>query len=40
MTTPEISLGTRVQVTAGIGTVRWTGTNPAFATGNWVGIEL
>ncbi|KAL1412932.1 hypothetical protein Q8F55_000681 [Vanrija albida] len=40
MTTPEIPLGAKVQVTAGVGTVRWAGTNPPFATGNWVGIEL
>ncbi|TXT13518.1 hypothetical protein VHUM_00885 [Vanrija humicola] len=37
---PEIALGARVQVTAGVGTVRWVGTDPAFASGNWVGIEL
>lgn len=38
--TPEITVGARVEVTAGPGIVRWVGANPAFATGKWVGVEL
>lgn len=37
---PEIPLGARVAVAAGLGYVRWTGSNPAFSAGKWVGIEL
>nr|XP_019012815.1 dynactin 1 [Kwoniella pini CBS 10737]OCF51596.1 dynactin 1 [Kwoniella pini CBS 10737] len=40
MTTPEAPVGAKVSVTAGIGYVRWTGFNPAFAAGKWVGVEL
>jgi dynactin 1 len=40
MATPEIPVGAKVQVSSGIGYVRWTGANPKFATGNWVGVEL
>lgn len=42
MTSQEVSIvvGARVQVTAGIGHVRWVGSNPKFATGRWVGVEL
>lgn len=42
MTTPapEIPLGARVAVAAGSGYVRWTGVNPAFSAGRWIGIEL
>lgn len=34
-----LSLGTRVQVTAGVGYVRFVG-QTAFAAGKWVGVEL
>ncbi|KAL7423292.1 hypothetical protein Q5752_002593 [Cryptotrichosporon argae] len=37
---PEIPVGARVQVSAGVGVVRWTGSNPAFSAGKWVGVEL
>jgi hypothetical protein len=40
MTTPEAPIGAKVQVSAGIGHVRWSGFNPAFAAGKWVGVEL
>nr|XP_018262298.1 dynactin 1 [Kwoniella dejecticola CBS 10117]OBR84456.1 dynactin 1 [Kwoniella dejecticola CBS 10117] len=40
MTTPEAPVGAKVSVTAGIGYVRWTGSNPGFAAGKWVGVEL
>ncbi|KAI9631947.1 dynein associated protein-domain-containing protein [Dioszegia hungarica] len=40
MTTPEAPIGARVQVSSGIGHVRWSGTNPAFSAGKWVGVEL
>jgi dynactin 1 len=40
MTTPEVPLGAKVQVTAGIGHVKWIGANPKFSAGKWVGIEL
>ncbi|ODO01512.1 hypothetical protein I350_06332 [Cryptococcus amylolentus CBS 6273] len=40
MTTPEVPVGAKVQVSVGIGHVRWTGTNPGFAVGKWVGVEL
>ncbi|WWC88610.1 uncharacterized protein L201_003523 [Kwoniella dendrophila CBS 6074] len=40
MTTVEAPIGAKVQVTAGIGHVRWTGSNPGFAAGKWVGVEL
>ncbi|WVR06294.1 hypothetical protein IAU60_003324 [Kwoniella sp. DSM 27419] len=40
MTTVEAPIGARVQVAAGIGHVRWSGSNPAFAAGKWVGVEL
>ncbi|WVQ72856.1 hypothetical protein IAR50_002417 [Cryptococcus sp. DSM 104548] len=40
MTTPEVPVGAKVQVSVGIGHVRWTGTNPGFALGKWVGVEL
>ena len=33
-------MGASVRVAAGDGIVRWTGTNPDFAAGKWVGIEL
>lgn len=33
-------MGSRVRVAAGDGIVRWIGTNPEFATGKWVGVEL
>jgi hypothetical protein len=36
----EIPVGARVTVTAGDGVVRWTGLNPPFAAGKWVGVEL
>lgn len=36
----DLPLGTRVRVNAGTGLVRWVGTDPAFAPGKWVGIEL
>lgn len=38
--TSDLILGSRVEVTAGPGILRWTGTNPAFAAGKWVGVEL
>jgi hypothetical protein len=37
---PEVTVGARVEVTAGAGIVRWMGANPAFAAGKWVGVEL
>ncbi|WVF69238.1 hypothetical protein IAT40_004014 [Kwoniella sp. CBS 6097] len=40
MTTVEAPIGAKVQVSAGIGHVRWTGSNPGFAAGKWVGVEL
>ncbi|KAK8858530.1 hypothetical protein IAR55_002757 [Kwoniella newhampshirensis] len=40
MTTPEVPIGAKVSVSAGIGHVRWTGSNPGFAAGKWVGVEL
>ncbi|WVN86516.1 uncharacterized protein L203_101680 [Cryptococcus depauperatus CBS 7841] len=40
MASQEVPIGARVQVTAGNGYVRWTGTNPGFAAGSWVGVEL
>ena len=40
MTSVEVPLGAKVQVTAGIGFVRWTGSNPKFSAGKWVGVEL
>lgn len=40
MTTMEVPIGARVQVTAGVGVVRWVGSNPPFAAGKWVGVEL
>ncbi|WRT67723.1 uncharacterized protein IL334_004695 [Kwoniella shivajii] len=40
MTTPEAPIGAKVQVSAGIGYVRWSGSNPPFAAGKWVGVEL
>jgi dynactin complex subunit len=40
MATPEILIGTKVEVASGTGVVKWTGANPKFATGNWVGVEL
>ncbi|ORX40158.1 dynein associated protein-domain-containing protein [Kockovaella imperatae] len=40
MTTVEAPIGAKVQVTAGVGYVRWTGANPGFAAGKWVGVEL
>jgi dynactin 1 len=40
MNTPEIPVGAKVAVTAGVGYVRWTGVNPKFSAGRWVGIEL
>ncbi|WVQ80521.1 hypothetical protein IAT38_002626 [Cryptococcus sp. DSM 104549] len=40
MTSPEAPIGAKVQVSAGIGHVRWSGSNPAFAAGKWVGVEL
>ncbi|WVQ65710.1 uncharacterized protein L199_003888 [Kwoniella botswanensis] len=40
MTTPEAPIGAKVQVAAGVGYVRWTGSNPGFAAGKWVGVEL
>lgn len=36
----ECPVGASVRVAAGDGIVRWTGTNPDFAAGKWVGIEL
>jgi hypothetical protein len=36
----ECPVGSRVRVAAGDGIVRWTGTNPDFAAGKWIGIEL
>jgi hypothetical protein len=36
----DLPLGTKVRVNAGTGFVRWAGTDPAFAPGKWVGIEL
>ncbi|BEJ17135.1 hypothetical protein CspHIS471_0605360 [Cutaneotrichosporon sp. HIS471] len=36
----DLPLGTKVRVNAGTGLVRWVGTEPAFAPGKWVGIEL
>jgi dynactin complex subunit len=40
MNAPDIPVGARVSVTAGTGIVRWTGVNPKFSAGRWVGIEL
>jgi hypothetical protein len=40
MSVQEVPIGAKAQVAAGIGHVRWTGTNPKFSTGQWVGIEL
>ena len=40
MTTPEIPIGAKVQVSAGVGYARWTGSNPKFSAGKWVGVEL
>ena len=40
MTSTEVPIGAKVSVTAGIGYVRWSGSNPKFSTGNWVGVEL
>jgi dynactin complex subunit len=36
----RIAVGARVTVSNGEGTVRWMGTNPEFAAGAWVGVEL
>lgn len=36
---PILALGTRVQLKAGIGTIRYVGQSD-FATGKWVGVEL
>lgn len=38
--TDDLLVGSRVQVSAGPGIIRWTGVNPAFAAGKWVGVEL
>ena len=40
MTSTEVPLGAKVQVAAGLGYVRWSGSNAKFATGKWVGVEL
>ncbi|RXK41589.1 dynactin 1 [Tremella mesenterica] len=40
MTTTEVPIGAKVSVSAGIGIVRWTGSNPPFSSGKWVGVEL
>lgn len=40
MTSSEVPIGAKVSVGAGIGHVRWTGSNPKFSPGNWVGVEL
>ena len=40
MAAPRIVIGSRVNVTNGPGVVRWLGTNPEFAAGSWVGVEL
>lgn len=40
MNTQEIQVGSKVRVNAGTGLVRWVGTDPAFAAGKWIGIEL
>ena len=40
MTTVEAPIGAKVQVAAGVGYVRWSGANPKFASGKWVGVEL
>ncbi|OXG26855.1 dynactin 1 [Cryptococcus neoformans] len=40
MTSQEVPIDAKVQVSAGIGYVRWTGANPGFAAGKWVGVEL
>lgn len=40
MTSQEVPIDTKVQVSAGVGYVRWTGANPGFAAGKWVGVEL
>nr|KIR89490.1 dynactin 1 [Cryptococcus tetragattii IND107] len=40
MTSHEVPIDAKVQVSAGIGYVRWTGANPGFAAGKWVGVEL
>ncbi|KAJ9123331.1 hypothetical protein QFC22_001530 [Naganishia vaughanmartiniae] len=39
-TAVDCAVGSRVRVSAGDGTVRWTGTNPDFAVGKWVGVQL
>jgi hypothetical protein len=39
-TVGDCAVGSRVRVSAGEGTVRWTGTNPDFAVGKWVGVQL
>ena len=36
----DVSVGFKVSVAAGIGYVRWVGSNPAFSAGKWVGVEL
>lgn len=40
MTTVEVPVGAKVSVSSGVGYVRWTGSNPKFSAGKWVGIEL
>jgi dynactin 1 len=40
MTSTEVPIGAKVQVSAGLGHVRWTGSNAKFAAGKWVGVEL
>ncbi|CED83455.1 Microtubule-associated protein dynactin DCTN1/Glued [Phaffia rhodozyma] len=37
---PDLIVGSQVTVSAGQGIIRWTGTNPTFAKGRWVGVEL
>ncbi|KAJ9104313.1 hypothetical protein QFC19_003953 [Naganishia cerealis] len=39
-TAGECTVGSRVRVAAGDGVVQWTGTNPDFAVGKWVGVQL
>jgi dynactin complex subunit len=36
----RLQVGSRVTVTNGDGIVRWMGTDPEFAAGSWVGVEL